>query len=146
GRSPAEVLGELGPDLGTVLAGEVGDEPSPIPAHTYARALTEAVPAVRRGFERALAGVDLLLTPATPAPAATLAERVEMQLNGHVVDTFATYIRYTFCVSIAGLPALSIPGGRSADGLPIGVQLVGPAWGEPLLIRAGHAFERLTTP
>jgi Asp-tRNA(Asn)/Glu-tRNA(Gln) amidotransferase A subunit family amidase len=141
----ADVLDRFGPDLGAVLTAEVGPDARPVPAHAYAEALADTVPRIRRGFATALDGVDLLLTPTTPAPAVPIAEHVQMQHLGRAVDTFATFIRYTFCVSVAGLPAVSLPGGHTAEGLPIGVQLVGPAWGEPRLLRVAHAVEQLAT-
>jgi aspartyl-tRNA(Asn)/glutamyl-tRNA(Gln) amidotransferase subunit A len=48
---------------------------------------------------------------------------------------------YTVPVNIAGLPALSLPCGQDAQGLPIGMQLIGKPFSEPTLYRAGYAFE-----
>ena len=64
-----------------------------------------------------------------------------MILNGVPVDTFSTFIRYTFGVSLAGLPAISVPGGQTGDGLPTGVQFIGRPWGEAKLIEAAWAYE-----
>ncbi|MDT7647551.1 MAG: indoleacetamide hydrolase, partial [Pseudonocardiales bacterium] len=116
---------------------------TPVSGHQYARALAETVPAIRRGFMAALDGVDALLTPATPATAVPIDEHVEMRHNGRTVDTFTTFIRYTFPVSVAGLPAISVPGGVGTDGLPVGLQLIGTPWSEARLIEIALAFERL---
>ena len=48
---------------------------------------------------------------------------------------------YTVCANLAGLPALSMPCGFHADGMPIGAQLVGPAFGENRVLGAAHAFQ-----
>ena len=63
-----------------------------------------------------------------------------MMHNGKPADTFETFVRYTFCVSVAGLPALSIPGGVDNQGLPVGLQLIGPPWSEGRLTAIGYAF------
>ena len=49
---------------------------------------------------------------------------------------------FTITASLAGLPALSVPCGKTAEGLPVGLQLIGPHFGEPLLFRLGGAFEK----
>ncbi|MGY1593671.1 amidase [Geodermatophilus sp. SYSU D00708] len=136
-------LESFGADVRAALGGQVGPAAQPVPAFTYAEAMSRTVPAIRRGFARALDGVDVLLTATTPATAVPIAEHVEMQHNGRIVDTFETFIRYTFCISVAGLPALSVPGGVGDDGLPVGLQFVGAPWSEARLLEIGLAHERL---
>jgi aspartyl-tRNA(Asn)/glutamyl-tRNA(Gln) amidotransferase subunit A len=93
---------------------------------------------IKRDFDLAYAsGVDAILTPATPSPAFALGEKgsadpVEMYLN----DVF------TVTVNMAGLPGLVVPGGLSADGLPLGLQLIGRPFEEEALFSLGHALER----
>ncbi len=79
-------------------------------------------------------GVDAVFTPTTPTPAFRL---------GEVTDPYAMLLSDAFTVgpALAGLPALSLPLGL-ADGLPVGGQLVGRAWGEPEIVRVGHALEQ----
>jgi aspartyl-tRNA(Asn)/glutamyl-tRNA(Gln) amidotransferase subunit A len=79
-------------------------------------------------------GVDAVFTPTTPSPAFRL---------GEVVAPYAMLLSDAFTVgpALAGLPALSLPLGL-ADGLPVGGQLVGRPWGEPEIVRAGHALEQ----
>jgi Asp-tRNA(Asn)/Glu-tRNA(Gln) amidotransferase A subunit family amidase len=136
-------LDEFGPDVRAALSSQVGPEPQIVPGFAYAEAVGRTIPAVRRGFADALADVDVLLTPTTPATAAPIAEAVTMQHNGRSLDTFATFIRYTFAVSVSGLPAISVPAGVDAAGLPVGVQFIGPAWSEGRLIGIARAYEQV---
>jgi aspartyl-tRNA(Asn)/glutamyl-tRNA(Gln) amidotransferase subunit A len=93
---------------------------------------------IKRDFENVFAwGVDAILAPATPSAAFGIGEKgaadpVEMYLN----DVF------TVTVNMAGLPGLSVPGGLSADGLPLGLQLIGPPFDEETLFSLGHVIEQ----
>jgi aspartyl-tRNA(Asn)/glutamyl-tRNA(Gln) amidotransferase subunit A len=92
---------------------------------------------VRREFEAAFARVDLLAAPTTPGVAFR---------HGDKADPLAMYLNdvYTIPASMTGLPAVSIPCGFSAAGLPIGLQLIGRALDEATLLRAAHAYEQAT--
>ena len=81
-------------------------------------------------------GVDVVAMPTTPAPAFRLGE--------HLQDPLAMYLGDVFTVSanLTGLPALNVPAGFTAAGLPIGLQLVGRAFDEATLLRLGDAYER----
>ena len=137
-------LDRFGADVRKALGSQVGPGADKIvPAFVYAEAMARKLPAIRRGFADALAGVDVLLTATTPATASPIAESTEMLHNGRTVDTFETFTRYTSCVSMAGLPAISIPAGVGQGGLPVGVQLVGPAWSEAKLFGIALAYEHL---
>ena len=93
---------------------------------------------IKRDFEQVFAeGVDALLTPATPSAAFGIGEKgaadpIEMYLN----DVF------TVTVNMAGLPGLSVPGGLSAEGLPLGLQLIGRPFDEETLFSLGHVIEQ----
>ena len=93
---------------------------------------------IKRDFEQAFAaGVDAILTPATPTPAFGLGEMssadpVEMYLN----DVF------TVTLNLAGLPGVSVPVGLDADGLPLGLQLIGRPWEEGELLNHAYVLER----
>ena len=96
----------------------------------------------REAWRRALAEmfetVDLLLAPTTPRPAPPIADDRSL----HRATQDAT--RFTYGGALASIPGLSVPCGFSTGGLPIGMMLEG-AWGaEPLLLRAGHAYQRAT--
>jgi aspartyl-tRNA(Asn)/glutamyl-tRNA(Gln) amidotransferase subunit A len=81
-----------------------------------------------------------MLTPTTPSPAFALGEKsgdpVEMYLN----DIF------TVTVNMAGLPGMSVPAGLSSEGTPLGLQLIGRAFDEETLLRAGAAIEKAAGP
>jgi aspartyl-tRNA(Asn)/glutamyl-tRNA(Gln) amidotransferase subunit A len=101
----------------------------------YGRA-QQARSLLRADFQRLFDdGLHLLLTPTTPSTAFRLGEKLDDPLAMYLSDV------YTVTPSLAGLPALSVPVGTSSAGLPIGVQLIGPPFGEPLLLRAGAAIE-----
>ncbi|MBA2458550.1 MAG: Asp-tRNA(Asn)/Glu-tRNA(Gln) amidotransferase subunit GatA [Gemmatimonadales bacterium] len=88
-------------------------------------------------FRRAFAsGVDLLLTPTTPTPAFRAGEKTDDPVAMYLADIFVS------ASSLAGLPALSIPVGRS-DGLPVGAQLIAPAFEEERMLAAAGALERV---
>jgi len=93
---------------------------------------------IKRDFEEVFAaGVDAILTPATPSPAFGIGEKVgadpvEMYLN----DVF------TVPVNLAGLPGISVPAGLSADGLPLGLQLIGRPFCEETLFSLAHIVEQ----
>ncbi|MFG1417680.1 Asp-tRNA(Asn)/Glu-tRNA(Gln) amidotransferase subunit GatA [Xanthobacter sp. V0B-10] len=92
---------------------------------------------IKRDFDNAFAaGVDAVLTPATPSPAFGIGEKVkadpvEMYLN----DVF------TVTVNMAGLPGISVPAGLSADGLPLGLQLIGRPFEETTLFSLAEVIE-----
>ena len=93
---------------------------------------------IARDFDQAFAdGIDAILTPATPSSAFGLGEMsdadpVQMYLN----DVF------TVTVNLAGLPGISVPAGLDAQGLPLGLQLIGKPWKEDELLNDAFALER----
>jgi len=90
---------------------------------------------IARDFTEAYEKCDVLLTPTTPCPAfavgAKTADPVAMYLN----DVF------TVTVNLAGLPAIAVPAGLTADGLPLGLQIIGKAFDEATVLRAARAIE-----
>jgi aspartyl-tRNA(Asn)/glutamyl-tRNA(Gln) amidotransferase subunit A len=89
---------------------------------------------VRRDFERAFADVDLIASPTSPSVAFKAGSRTADPLSMYMCDIC------TIPVNLAGLPAISIPCGLS-DGLPVGFQLIGPAFSENRILQAAHALE-----
>lgn len=89
---------------------------------------------IKNDFDLAFEKVDIIFTPVTPGPAFRLDDKktpVEMYLE----DIF------TIPANLAGIPGISIPAGKT-DGLPVGIQLLGKAFGEEDILRAGDAFEK----
>ncbi|HEY5388086.1 MAG TPA: Asp-tRNA(Asn)/Glu-tRNA(Gln) amidotransferase subunit GatA [Thermoleophilia bacterium] len=89
---------------------------------------------VRRDFQRAFADVDLIASPTTPTVAFKAGSRTADPLSMYMCDIC------TIPANLAGLPAISIPCGLS-DGLPVGFQLIGPAFSENRILQAAHALE-----
>jgi aspartyl-tRNA(Asn)/glutamyl-tRNA(Gln) amidotransferase subunit A len=88
-------------------------------------------------FTRAFHGVDVLMGPTTPTPAFAIGAKTSDPITMYLNDI------YTIGANLAGLPAVSIPCGFVAD-LPVGLQIVGPHFGEPRLLAAAHAYQRAT--
>ncbi|MBX6424732.1 MAG: amidase [Variibacter sp.] len=84
---------------------------------------------------------DLLLTPQMAIPA--LEAGLEAPTDGSFGDQWVTWSPYTYPFNITQQPAASVPCGFTADGLPIGLQIVGPAHADALVLRAARAFESL---
>jgi amidase len=66
------------------------------------------------------------------------------EVDGEPMHTYLDWMRSAYFVSATGCPALSVPGDFTPDGLPVGIQLVGPHRADFAVLQAGHAFERAT--
>jgi aspartyl-tRNA(Asn)/glutamyl-tRNA(Gln) amidotransferase subunit A len=91
---------------------------------------------ILRDFTRAFEKVDAILTPATPTAAFAIGDRTEDPIAMYLNDIF------TVPVNLAGLPGISVPAGLSADGLPLGLQLIGRAFDEATLLRIARSLEQ----
>lgn len=89
----------------------------------------------KKDFDEAYKKVDVILAPVSPTPA--------FKIGAHTDDPVAMYLEDIFTVSqvMAGIPAISIPCGKSKDGLPIGLQIMGKQFDEEGVLRVAHAFE-----
>jgi aspartyl-tRNA(Asn)/glutamyl-tRNA(Gln) amidotransferase subunit A len=104
----------------------------------YAEA-RQAQTLVRHCLERLFADYDVLLTPTVPLPAAPLDEAEAIQtLRARLSQNVGPF-------NMAGLPAISVPCGLTAAGLPIGLQIVGAAWAEGAVLRAAAAYSNAST-
>jgi len=88
-------------------------------------------------FRRCFESVDIIAGPTTPTPAFKLGEKVDDPVQMYLNDI------YTIGVNLAGLPGVSVPCGFSA-GLPVGLQLIGPAFGEGVVLNFAHQFQQQT--
>jgi aspartyl-tRNA(Asn)/glutamyl-tRNA(Gln) amidotransferase subunit A len=96
----------------------------------------------RHDIVSVFADVDVLVTPTTPIVAPTIAEL--KQNPDRLRPRELLLLRNTRPLNAWGLPAISIPCGFTKDGLPIGLQIIGPSWGESAILRVAHAYEQAT--
>jgi aspartyl-tRNA(Asn)/glutamyl-tRNA(Gln) amidotransferase subunit A len=88
-------------------------------------------------FKRAFEAVDVLIGPTAPTPAFALGAKMDDPITMYLNDI------YTIGANLAGLPALSAPAGL-VDGLPVGLQVIGPHFAESRVLSVAHAFQRET--
>ena len=93
---------------------------------------------IREDFERAFEEVDVVLTATAPTPAFKIGERMDDPLTMYLSDVF------TIPCNMAGIPGISVPCGFTAEGLPVGLQLLGRNFDEETLLRAADAYQRET--
>ena len=88
-------------------------------------------------FHKAFESVDVIAGPTSPTPAFRLGDKTDDPITMYLNDI------YTIGANLAGLPGMSTPCGM-VDGLPVGLHLVAPHWGEEVLLRCAHQYEQLT--
>jgi len=93
---------------------------------------------IKRDFEQAFEHVDVIAAPVSPTTAFPLGAKVDDPLQMYLADVF------TLPVSLAGICGISVPCGFDADGLPIGLQLIGPAFAEQRVLEVAHAYQQTT--
>jgi len=103
----------------------------------YYRKAQQVRTLLRRDFEAAFRGCDVVATPTAPTTAFALGACADDPLRMYLADV------YTVSASLAGIPGLSVPCGFT-DGLPVGLQLLGPPLGEAALLRVACAYQRAT--
>jgi aspartyl-tRNA(Asn)/glutamyl-tRNA(Gln) amidotransferase subunit A len=94
-----------------------------------------------RQVHQTMATVDALVTPVMPIPPAGIGQPMWDYGDGNREPVVEAMVRFCAPFSVTGQPAFALPAGFTADGLPIGVQLVGRAFAESALIRIAAAFE-----
>jgi aspartyl-tRNA(Asn)/glutamyl-tRNA(Gln) amidotransferase subunit A len=93
---------------------------------------------IKRDFEAAFQTVDAIATPVAPTTAFRIGEHTDDPLAMYLEDVF------TLPANLAGVPGLAFPVGFDSQGLPIGMQLMGPHFGEEVLFRLAHAYQHVT--
>lgn len=93
---------------------------------------------IKRDFEDVFEKYDLIVGPTTPTPAFKIGEKVDDPLTMYANDIL------TIPVNLAGVPGISVPCGFGANGLPLGLQMIGKHFDESTIYRAAHAFEQAT--
>lgn len=148
---PRTSLCLLAADMADLHRAQMKDQPSLIGSEVLKR-LQSGVPITARDYAQSLRWlrrwrlaiellfdqVDLLLTPTTPIVATPI------DAAGDMINATRQLSRFTVGFGAAGFPAMSVPCGFDHQALPIGMQLVGPAFSEPMLFRAGVAYQRRT--
>jgi aspartyl-tRNA(Asn)/glutamyl-tRNA(Gln) amidotransferase subunit A len=92
---------------------------------------------ISEDFRRAFEKVDVLMGPTSPTPAFKLGAKVDDPITMYLNDI------YTIGANLAGLPAISVPCGF-VDGLPVGLQIIGPFFSEARLLNAAHRYQKET--
>lgn len=104
----------------------------------YYRKALQVRTLIRKDFEAAFERCDLVITPTSPTAAFRIGEKTSDPLQMYLSDIF------TISCNLAGIPGLSLPCGFTRKGLPIGLQILGRAFDEALVLRAAHAYEQST--
>jgi aspartyl-tRNA(Asn)/glutamyl-tRNA(Gln) amidotransferase subunit A len=91
---------------------------------------------IARDFSDAFQKVDAIITPTAPTPAFRLGEKTADPLQMYLADV------YTVTGSLAGVPGISVPCGKTRAGLPVGMQILGPHFSEDRVLQLAHAFEK----
>jgi len=102
----------------------------------YYRKAQQVRTLIKNDFLDAFKRCDAIITPTSPTPAFPIGEKVD--------DPLAMYLNdiYTVTANLAGVPGISVPCGLSSERLPIGFQLLGPYWSEPVLLKLAHGYEQ----
>ena len=102
----------------------------------YYRKAQQVRTLIKSDFLKAFESCDAIITPTSPTPAFAIGEKVD--------DPLAMYLNdiYTVTANLAGVPGISVPCGLSSERLPIGFQLLGPYWSEPMLLKLAHGYEQ----
>ncbi|MBI2182676.1 MAG: Asp-tRNA(Asn)/Glu-tRNA(Gln) amidotransferase subunit GatA, partial [Deltaproteobacteria bacterium] len=93
---------------------------------------------IKQDFDAAFQRCDAIITPTAPTTAFKIGEKIEDPLQMYLSDI------YTISINLAGVPALSLPCGFDANGLPIGMQVIGKHFDESTILRLAYAYEQAT--
>jgi len=91
---------------------------------------------IKKEYEDIFKKVDVLIAPASPFPAFKFGVKLDNPLEMYLADI------NTGAINIAGIPAMSVPAGETSEGLPVGLQIIGPMFGEDKIIEIASAFEK----
>ena len=92
---------------------------------------------IKKDFDKAFEDVDFIITPTTPCLPFKLGEKLSDPLQMYLVDI------YTVSLNLSGLPGMSLNCGN-INGLPVGMQIIGRAFDEEMVLRVGHGYEKIT--
>ncbi|MFN3003097.1 amidase [Mycolicibacterium wolinskyi] len=113
------------------------------PATDYVNALRLRT-LIQAAWKDMFSSIDVLLAPTVVAPATLRSDPFVQWADGSVEAATAAYVRLSAPANVTGLPSLSVPAGFNADGLPLGVQILGKPFAEPEILQFGYALEQST--
>jgi len=87
---------------------------------------------------------DFLLCPTTQVPPFAIEQEWVKNINGRELATYLDWMGVCYAITVTGCPAISVPAGFTADGLPLGLQIVGPRWADRAVLQLAHGFETAT--
>ncbi len=87
---------------------------------------------------------DVLALPVSQVPPFSADQEYPTRIDGVAQEGYLDWMRSAYLISATGCPAVSVPAGFTAEGWPVGLQLVGPPRGERRLLEIAHAFEQAT--
>jgi aspartyl-tRNA(Asn)/glutamyl-tRNA(Gln) amidotransferase subunit A len=113
-----------------------------VPAHRYLAAF-DVRKRLLAEFDAAFREVDAIVAPTLPVPAPPI-DAESVRIEGEELDTRRVVVGHSRPANFTGLPAISVPCGFTRDGLPVGLQLIGPAFQEATLLRIASSYEQAT--
>lgn len=114
-----------------------------VPATDYIKALRVRT-LIQAAFRDLYRDIDVLVAPTVTSPALRLDDPEVTWPGGLVEGGTITYVRFSAPANVTGLPALSVPSGMTAEGLPTGIQIIGRPFDEATVLKVGHAYEECT--
>lgn len=99
---------------------------------------------IQAAWKEMFSDIDVLLAPTLVGPATLRSDPFITWPDGSVEAATAAYVRYSAPANVTGLPSLSVPAGFTAEGLPLGVQILGKPFAEPEILQVGYALEQNT--
>lgn len=99
---------------------------------------------LERAWTEMFQKVDALIVPTVPTVAARRGQSAFIWQDGSEEPVVEAYVRFNAAANLTGVPALSVPAGRHSSGLPFGVQFIGPAHSEAVLLKLGQLVEGIT--
>ncbi len=142
GLSMRDVLNGIGSaDVKAIFGAQIGK--GGVPEEAYLHALNVARPRLQMAYHGCFEEVDAMIFPTSPISARPIGDDETVELNGRRAPTFETYIRNTDPGSNAGIPGVSLPVGLTPGGLPVGMELDGPAGSDGKLLAVAERVEQI---